>query len=92
MRNAAPGRPRSAVNDDNRGTRAGGALNIRVEREVVGIRNVRLDSRHDVIAVRVAQLERWTGLKRTSVDRQAEDERGHRHGGNVTPYAERRRS
>jgi len=65
------------VNHHDRWTRTGPLLHVGVEREVSGIRDVPLDAGNDVIAVGVADVERWTRLRnrRTRAERECEQER-----------------
>ena len=57
------GCPGAAVDDDYRRTRAGARLNVSVERQLPGVRDVALDARDDVVAVSIADVERRAGLR-----------------------------
>ena len=77
MSGTAAGCPAPAVNHHDRWTRTGPLLHVGVEREVSGIRDVPLDAGNDVIAVGVADVERWTRLRnrRTRAERECEQNR-----------------
>ena len=62
MRDAAAGRPRAAMNHDNRRAAGRRLLNVRVEGEIAGIGDVPPDTGNDVVAVWIADLKRGAGL------------------------------